>query len=200
MVWEYLAILRRIIQKLNSISDEKERRQSIALCIVMAVTVVETFLNIFFRLKVKEPNFISHERYLLDCLSNRKSLEFKIKNWPKSILGLTIDLTTGIGKRFSDLKDKRNELMHFTISDEPVIIENIQLRNFSDLSSYHSLQDSDAYGAVATAEDFIQAILELSGVSDSKLNGRMLFWTGRPPNQALPKKEAERPSVRQRET
>ena len=146
----------------------------------MAVAVVETFLNIFFRLKVKEPSYAVHESYVLQCFATRKTLEFKLKNWPKKILGANIN-DTDVGKRFSKLKTKRNELMHFIIPDDPVKVKGVTLRNFSEITFYNDLSESDADDAVKTVEDFIQKILESSGLSNPRLTGRMLFWTGRPP-------------------
>lgn len=181
MVWEYLDLLHRIGGNLHSISDENERRQNIALCIILAVTVVGTFLNIFFRVKVSEKEFAKHKEYLLKSLKNRWSLEKKLKEWPKTILNANFNLQSGIGKRFSKLKDKRNGLMHFTTSHETLNLDGAEIHGVSDISSYHDLRDSDAYEAIATTEDFIQNILELSGLKGSALSGRMLHWTGKTP-------------------
>lgn len=125
MVWEYFQCLRRMAQRVRQIQDKSEQKQEIALCIIMAVTVVETFLNIYFRVIVSEPAYSKHKQRVLNDLSFNpypKSLDEKLKHWPKDILGQTLDLGSHIPKEFFELKKRRNRLMHFSSSHESVCV------------------------------------------------------------------------------
>jgi hypothetical protein len=181
MVWEYFAPLRRIGSALYSISDESEKRQNVAICIFLSVTVVEAFLNIYFRTKVAESAFKHHETYFLKTISKPKPLEFKLREWPKVILGASIDFNNGIGKRFLDLKELRNSLMHFTYTYQTIEIENTKIHGLGDIGFYERLTEADAVNSIITAEDFIQEILRLSKYSGDGLTRAMLFWTGKTP-------------------
>jgi len=179
MVWEYLEMLRRQTRSIQDITDEKELRQTICLCILLAVTTVEAFMNLFFQVLVNKPEFAAQQASILDSLKQRRSLDYKVKNWPNELFGKGIDLTQGIGKEFESLKGLRNKLMHFT-SSEDVNIEGVTLHNVSDISFYDNLTAKEAYDAEHTAACFIEEILKLSGLTDSSLQGRMLHWTGLP--------------------
>jgi hypothetical protein len=179
MVREYLEILRRISSGLSSVADENELRQNICLCILLAVTTVETFLNLFFQIQVNQSKFRQHKRYILDCLTKRKSIDYKIKNWPEKVFDKSVDFTKGIGKDFLELKELRNQLMHFS-SSETFSIDGVDLHNVSDISFYDSLKMRDAEKAYSTVFGIIEEILKLSGLTGPQLSGRMLHWTAVP--------------------
>lgn len=172
-------MLRRQTRNIQDITDEKELRQTICLCILLAVTTVETFMNLFFQVLVNKPEFAAHQSSILESLKQRNSLDFKVKNWPNELFGKGIDLTQGVGRDFVTLKDLRNRLMHFA-SSETVNIDGVALHNVSDISFYERLTAKEACDAEHTAACFIEEILKLSGLKDSSLQGRMLHWTGLP--------------------
>ena len=64
MVWEYYAIIQRLTARLDA-SDEKAYRQDIALCILLAVTAVESFLNLFFQVLVTKSEYSTHSLSLI---------------------------------------------------------------------------------------------------------------------------------------
>jgi hypothetical protein len=179
MVWEYLEILNRIYYSLNSTADEKELRQNICLCILLAVTTVETFLNIFFQILVNEPIYGKYKTYILGSILERRSIDYKIKHWPKKLFNQSIDFASGAGKQFLELKELRNQLMHFS-SNETVTIKGVDLHNVSNISFYESLEIADAEKASNMVMGIIEEILKLSGLSGSELQLRMLHWTGAP--------------------
>lgn len=79
MIWNYFEALRRLVTNLGHANDEAELKQNVAVSIMLSVTVVEAFLNIFFRVVVSEAGFTQHEQMVLDNLSERKSLDYKLK-------------------------------------------------------------------------------------------------------------------------
>jgi hypothetical protein len=83
IIWKYFQCLRRLINRIKSIRDEEERQQDIALCIFMAVTTVEAFINIYFRILIDEDSFSGKRERILSDLERKKPLDYKIKNWPK---------------------------------------------------------------------------------------------------------------------
>jgi len=114
VVWEYFFTLRRLAQRAQAGESEEPCRQATALTIIMAVTVVEVFLNLFFRVCVSEPKRAEHQAQFLEDLRRRISLDQKIRKWPKRILGHELPLDAAPGKHFMELKDLRNLLIHFT--------------------------------------------------------------------------------------
>jgi hypothetical protein len=178
MVLEYIKILDRVVNELNSISDKRVRVQNILLSILLSIAVVETFINLFFQVTVLKSPYSLHKEFIANSLKSFKSIDFKIKKWPKMVFGKELDLTTGIGKQFVDLKNLRNRLMHFSTLGN-VKIDGKGFDTFSDISFYESLEIPDAHNASNVAEETILEILKLSGLTGDKLTSQRLRWTGK---------------------
>lgn len=178
MVWEYVYILDRIANDLNSNSDKTIARQNVLLCILLSVVVVETFLNQFFQDLVLKAPYRGHKVFISNGLKSRLSIDRKIKRWPEKVLGNKLNIETGIGKQFIELKDLRNRLMHFSMLGN-VNIDGKEFDAFSDISFYESLKISDALNASNVAEETIYEILMLSGFTGDTLKSQFLKWTGK---------------------
>jgi len=176
MVWEYYAIIQRLTSRLDP-TDEKAFRQDIALCVLLAVTAVESFLNLFFQVLITKPEYSTHDSFIQDSLNRRRSLEYKIKNWPKRVFGKHIDLTAGVGKRFAELKDLRNRLMHFGDVQRELDVAGAKLHNFTDITFYHALEERDAWKALHTSLAFIVEVLKLASKDEKQLAGLTVQWT-----------------------
>jgi hypothetical protein len=159
MVNEYFGILRRLVGELHTIEDTDLRRQQIALCIFQSVTAVETFLNLYLRVIVSEKDSHRYEEYFLKSIDQRKSLAYKLKNWTKVILNRKLTLDSVVGKKFVQLKDRRNSLMHFVSTHETIAIANRVIHGSANMDPYESLTLDDAYNALETAEDFLAKYL-----------------------------------------
>jgi len=184
MVWQYFRCLRRLVERLSHIQDESERKQEISLCIITAVTVVEAFLNIYFRVIVSEQAYSQHKQRVLNDLSFNpwpKSLEEKLRNWPKDILGQTMDLGSGTPKAFLELKKRRNRLMHFASSHESVCVPGITINGLADSSVFDDLETSDAISALEIAEGMLEEMFRLRGVPPKQIPGDLHLWTGKVP-------------------
>ena len=116
IVWEYFAALRRLVAQSRSAEGESERRQCSALAIVMSVTVVEVFLNLWFRVHAEQHHTSEAVAMLISELGHPRpwSLDKKLKNWPKRYLGNELDLSSGPGAEFMKIKDLRNSIIHFS--------------------------------------------------------------------------------------
>jgi hypothetical protein len=147
----------------------------------MGVTVVETFLNVFFRVTVSEEGRRHHEKGFLDDLANQCTLDHKIKKWPRKILGQEIDLKTGIGRDFMCLKSKRNALMHFTSSHETLNLGGLTIKGLANTSTFDELVPDNAVFALNTAEGIIALILRMNGATDQQLPWGIQLWTGKVP-------------------
>ena len=180
MVWQYFQTLQRLVRRaLEPHDDDSIQRQDIALCIFMGVTVVETFLNIFFRVIVSEEGRRHHEKLFLEDMVRRRSLDYKIKKWPSRILGQEIDLESGIGKDFSILKDKRNSLMHFTSTHDTLSHGGLTIKGVADTTTFNKLVRDDSGFALKTAEGIIALILKMNGATDKDLPRGIQLWTGK---------------------
>ena len=176
MVWEYYAIIQRFTARLDP-SDQKAYHQDIAICILLAVTAVESFLNLFFQVLVTRPEYSTHDSFIQNSLKRRWPLEFKINHWPKRFFNKHIDMTTGIGKRFRDLKDLRNKLMHFGDVCKELDIAGSKLHNFTDITFYETFEDKDAWRALHTSLLFIVEVLKLASKDEKQLAGLTVQWT-----------------------
>ena len=52
MVWSYFSALRRMCFQVEEHSSDGHKKEDAALCVITAVTVVEVFLNFYFRILI----------------------------------------------------------------------------------------------------------------------------------------------------
>lgn len=178
VVWEYCLSLRLLEQGARQASSSDLARQQTVLAIIMSVTVIEVFLNLWFRVRVEERNELEHCLSLKKDLRERKSLEFKLKSWPKRYLGHELDLMSGPGKRFAEVKRKRNAIVHFTSTHEDFDIENIHFRGMADTTEYDFLTVDDATNALKATLELIAEIFKLAGVTENEIQNLLRSWTG----------------------
>ena len=181
MIWQYFDALRRLVGGLNHSRDETELKQDTALCIMLAVTVVEAFLNIFFRVVVSEPGFTQHKQRVLDDLDKRRSLDRKLRTWPAEVLGKGLDFTAPTPKAFLALKERRNALMHFTSSHETLNLPGVVIQGLADTSVVDTLTLADAAHALEAAEGMVRELCRLRGTPEHQLPHALHLWTGRVP-------------------
>jgi hypothetical protein len=181
IVWRYFQALRRRAGALQSVNDEDEMEEDVALCLMQAIAVVETFLNVFFRVVVEEPGFTHHKPRLLKDLKDRRSLEHKLKAWPTAILGKAVNFEEPAAKAFMVVKERRNGLMHFTSSHESVFVPGITIHGLADTTLLDGLTHADACGAVDAVEGMINVLLRARGISEENLAHALHSWTGKVP-------------------
>jgi hypothetical protein len=151
---------------------------SASLALIMSVTAVEVFINLWFRVRVEESVDPLHCTSLQKDLSDRKSLESKLKNWPKRYLGSELDMTSGAGAKFSEVKRKRNAIVHFTSTHEVADLGPFRLHGMANTTEYDSLTVEDASHALEAAVELSAEIFRLAGIPKSDLEGAMHAWTG----------------------
>ena len=182
IVWEYFEALRRLCWRVQNSENENEIRQDAALCVILAVNGVETFLNVYFRVLVSEKEFKdSHEKITQD-LNLKVGIDTKIREWPVVVLKQKIELGSGIGQRFTELKNKRNHLTHFSSSHETIKVPGVVLNGMADTSVYDSMNKEMAVTALEVAEAFICEVFRLRGIEADRLPHSLHAWTGKPPN------------------
>jgi hypothetical protein len=179
IVWLYFGALRRSVLDLDSSNGDDERKGNIAICIMLAVSVVEAFLNVLFRVAVSEPEFASKAPSILKDLQSRKTLDSKLKDWPARIFGKGLDLEAPHTKAFFALKERRNRLMHFTSSHQSVAVPGVGIDGLADTSVFDDLTPSDAATALEVAEDMVGELLRLRGIPEAEIPQALHAWTGR---------------------
>jgi hypothetical protein len=162
VVWDYFFSLRRIEESSRIAPSRELEKHNAALTIIMAVTAVEVFFNLWFRVLVEENNVAKDRQSLIDDLSNRRTINHKLKKWPERYLGNILDLTTGPGKAFSDIKELRNSIVHFTTEHETIHLGKLKLQGFADTTKYDDLTAAQAKIAVKSAEELVQEIFRLA--------------------------------------
>jgi hypothetical protein len=180
MIWQFFDAARRSVLRSREAVGHGHLSQEVAVSIFLAVTTVETFLNVFFRIVVEEDGYRQHKEQLLRDLSHPfLSLDKKIKTWPERILGRPIDLNTGAGKAFMDLKDLRNGLMHFRSTHSTLDLPDFSIEGLPDTSTFDELTSAHAESALATAEQFLTEVFLEKGLSMQEVSQTLHLWTGR---------------------
>lgn len=182
IVWEYFRLLREAVHRARNAEDDDKRRRETVLSIFVAVAVVETFLNIYFRIMVEGKAYSAYKALIQKDLEYPyASLDRKIKTWPSKVLCKNLDVTTGIGKDIVLLKEKRNKLMHFTSSHETVKVGNIILKGTANTDVFDKLTADDATHALDVAERFVAEIFILKGERPENVSHGLHSWTGKLP-------------------
>ena len=185
MVWQYFQALRRLCYAIDQREshDKETIQQDAALGVILAVTGVEIFLNVYFRVLIDEEPFKHAAACILDDLENQVSLEKKVKKWPSTVFGKKLDLGAGVGQSFTNLKTLRNKLVHFSSSHENIELLGFKIQGMADTSIYASLNAQSAISALEVAEQFICEIFGLRGINEQERPHALHAWTGKVPNQ-----------------
>jgi hypothetical protein len=182
MIWEYFDSLRAMVRNVQN-ADERNIQRQVLPCVFMGIAVVETFLNTYFRILCEKRNCSGCREQTLKEIDGRTSLERKIKTWPKRFFDREIDFNQGIGLRFMNLKDLRNKLMHFKSSYDTVNLPGqIQIQGMVDISSYDGLDKNIALESLLVAEEMLEEIFRLEGISDEQIKHALHLWTGKVPD------------------
>ena len=190
IVWTFFRSLRGIVAEVPKRCDETEQRDWIVLAVVLSVTAVEAFLNMYFRILVQDHRYQDHRSMILADLNpldgaKPKGLEYKLNHWPPKVLGKSFAFQSGIACDFNRLRERRNALMHFTTTYESVHLPGIRINGLADTACYDTLTIKDAKNALRLAEGMLEETFRLSGVAEDHIPHRLHSWTGKPPRVAV---------------
>jgi hypothetical protein len=181
IVQNYFEALRRLTKRTKGMEDNDERKQDIALCLVLSVTAVEAFVNVYFRVVVSESGFQMHLPQLEKDLANYLPLSKKLKQWPEMMFGKGVEMGNATGKAFKALVAHRNDLIHFKSSHETISVPGVSIHGMADISVFDSLVPSDAENALDVAEGVLAHIFVLRGIAEDQVPNMLHGWTGKFP-------------------
>lgn len=181
MVWSYFSALRRMCYQVEEHSSEGHRKEDAALCVITAVTVVEVFLNVYFRILISELPYKHAQERIQNDLTKQAPLDRKLKEWPEVVFGKKIDYGSGAGQKFMELKNLRNGLVHFSSTWETIEAPGTTIHGLADTSAFDSLGEHSAIQALRTAEEFLAEVFRLRGIKEAGIPGALHSWTGLPP-------------------
>lgn len=181
MVWSYFSALRRMCYQVELHSSDGHKKEDAALCVITAVTVVEVFLNVYFRILISENPYKHAEEKIKHDLERQIPLDRKLKEWPKAVFGKKIDFGSGPGQKFMELKNIRNSLVHFSSTWETLEIPGVTIHGLADISAFEPLGEHSASQALETAEQFIAEVFRLRGIHEADIPGALHSWTGEVP-------------------
>ena len=144
----------------------------------MAVTVVEVFLNLWFRVRVEERKVSGEREAFLKDLAARISIDRKVKQWPQRYLSKALNFNAGAGAEFIKLKELRNSIIHFTGSHESIDLGNVTIHGLADTSEYDALTAVHASWALQTAEDLVAEVFRLAGLNSEEVSHALHAWAG----------------------
>jgi hypothetical protein len=184
MVCQYFQSLRRLCYAIEQHEDHDKEiiQQDAALGVILAVTGVEIFLNVYFRVLIDEEPYKHAAPCILGDLEKQVSLEKKIKKWPSTVFGKQLNLGAGVGQLFTNIKTLRNRLVHFSSSHEKIELPGFKMQGMADISVYASLNAHSANSALEVAEQFICEIFRLRGISEQECPHALHAWIGKVPN------------------
>lgn len=187
LIWHYYECLKRQIRRVPPDASDAVQKQEIALALFLAVSVVEAFINAFFRVVIEEGDYRVHRERVLKDIERRVSLEAKIKEWPKKVLGRPLEPSAPSVKRFLDMKDHRNALMHFVSSHETIELPGpVYIHGMADMSAFETLSLESASEYPEIIRTFAFEIFAARGIAEDLLPHSFHRWFGEPPsNPAL---------------
>ncbi|HEY9032116.1 MAG TPA: hypothetical protein VIM93_12200 [Kangiella sp.] len=183
IVCQYFQSLRRLCYTIEQHDEHNKEQiqQDAALGVILAVTGVEIFVNVYFRVLVDEETYKHAAPYILNDLKKQLPLEKKVKKWPSAVFGKKLNFGEGVGQLFTNLKILRNKLVHFSSSHETIDLPGHKIQGMADTSIYSSLDTHSAINALEVAEQFICEIFRLSGIGEKEFPHALHLWTGKVP-------------------
>lgn len=182
IIWEYYSCLNRRLVEIEQQEESRTQKQDLAVMLMLSVTIVEAFMNAFFRVVVGESEYKDHESRFLKDIDSRISLERKIKEWPKKILGRRLDFSKGGVREFMQLKDHRNLLMHFVASYETIELPGpVIINGLSNMEAYEALAIEKANQYPAIIRGFAYEIFTCRGIGSDNHPHAFHRWFGEPP-------------------
>jgi len=160
-------------------ADGTQMKREIMLSVLLANTVIETFLNAYFRVVVSEASHQHHESTFLAQTAKPFPLARKIHDWPKKYLGTAIDENSPALKQVEKLRNLRNELGHFTSSHESLNVGGvIRINGLSNITIFDQLTLDYANGLPNTVLHFAYEIFRLRGLAEPELPQCARIWLG----------------------
>ena len=177
MVWNHVSCFETLLKELKTETDSNIINQKAALCLHLGILILESFMNIYFRLLVEEDKYSQFKNRILSEIKNRKSIDYKLKKWPSLFFNKKLTFENGIGRDLMKMKEERNSIMHFNYTYETIHLDSVTVNGLADTTFYHSLDYSKAQEYFQTSINAIKEILSFSGISEDKLPFLLQRWT-----------------------
>jgi len=178
MIWNYSFAVRRAVARAEQADDPSLARQDAATVVFLCVTLVEAFLNCFFRVLVSERKLGDSGSLVTQDLNKRKPLARKITKWLPLLPHAGSEHGDHVWSEFEALRQLRNKLMHFQSSHETIAIPGLHIEGLADTSAYDQLNAAHAAWALGVAEEVMLEVFIRAGQSESQRRASMHLWTG----------------------
>lgn len=163
-----------------SYDSEEQVVQDAMAAVFIGVNVVETFINIYFRVFAEESLTSPWYGVIISDLSKNKSgLGAKMAKWPKLCFGQALDERDPRYVAFETLKSLRNGLTHFKTSHTTVApVPGVTIQGLADLSLVGQLDADMPSKVISAVVGFIKLILEARGLSPEQVSRSSQSWIG----------------------
>ncbi len=179
VVVEYFESLRWLAESARRATDLAQARRIAAMATILAVTAVEVFLNLWFRVLVDDRNDAKLKARLVSDLDKPMSLDQKLTEWPVRHFNQAFDLVAGAGRAFIDLKAVRNGIVHFKTSHETIQASNVIIHGLANTTHYDALNAASAERALSVAEGVVAEVMRLAGFDEVTANHALAAWIGK---------------------
>lgn len=182
MVRQYSLALNRLVERVPAPERSDERRQDIAICIMVAVTMVEVFVNAYFQALIQHEPFAIHRAWIMRDLQDRRSLSRKLLDWPRAVFGRTIDEADPKVRQFRDVLRLRNDLVPFRREEGRMRLGDQAVRMI-DTAAFDCLTVDDAVRAANSAYAAIHWVLGCVSSDQAQVEVAMADWTSTGPSE-----------------
>ena len=179
ILWVYYNILRILILDFHNTTDENEKKEKAFLVIIVSVTIIDAFLNIYFFLLVSEEKYSYHMEQIKNEIKKTSfPLDKKVNQWPMLLFNKNVDFGSGVGQKFMNLKNLRNKLLHFQSDHNELDIQNIKISKLLDITIYEELAQYDVDSCQSIVLDLASEIFRLVGIQKDKIPHFIHSWFG----------------------
>jgi hypothetical protein len=172
-----------MLQRLATPPGEQSRElieQDGLVSIFLAMTAIEAFTNVYFRVIADEPAYAHASERILTELDRRNiPTGVKITTWSQQAFGHTIDETDPRWIQFRELGTQRNGFVHFRSSHQSAWLPgNVAIHGLADLSGFATLSEETPINALRCVVGIVAIIAEARGITPEQMPDFFHSWLG----------------------
>ena len=173
------ALLRRLANDNRTQDDERIVGENGLVAIILGITALDAFANLFFRALADEVSFQHIRDKLIKDLEKPVPLSAKLEKWCRRAFGKTPDHTDSRWKSFIALRNWRNELVHFKSSPHALAgSQTVAISGLADIAALTRIRRSTPQDVLGTMCGIEEMIGELRGYGETEKSGFVHLWIG----------------------
>ena len=179
VTWTLCGMLRRLALPDESESVEIIQQNSLS-SVFIAMSTIEAFTNIFFRIVADETESPTVKSEILNGLEShgRPYTEEKLRRWPQLAFGHAVNTDDERWKAFDAFRQKRNRLTHFKASHTTLVTAGITIAGLVDPADLLALDAGTPLEALRCVYGIVELVGEACGISANQIPSFLHSWLG----------------------